>query len=62
MTTLLVVLIVCALAAVVFIVAMYAFGALDAYLPDADEPPFRSCPPCDGQCHQGRDCPAKETN
>jgi len=22
--------------------------------------PARICPPCDGECNQGRDCPARE--
>lgn len=62
MTTLLVVLIACGFAAGLFIVAMYVLGAIEAYLPEADEPPIRVCPPCDGHCNQGRDCPVKETN
>ena len=29
---------------------------LDKYLP---EETLRSCPPCDGNCDQGRNCPAQ---
>ena len=43
----------------------FTFGALVAptvlfwwFDRSAEVEPKRSCPPCDGNCRQGRDCPA----
>ena len=45
-------------------VAMHmAHEYLDSMLPEEDEEARwfkRKCPPCDGECKQGRDCPANE--
>ena len=58
MMTLLIVLIGMGAGAVLLLVTMHVLGMIELYLPDDPEP--RSCPPCDGGCNQGRNCPSKE--
>ena len=43
-------------------VTALAYAWMDGFADPEAGPPWlgRTCPPCDGHCHQGRDCPAGE--
>lgn len=56
MTVIAVIVLIVLIAMAVMLAILYAIDALNN-----DTDPVRSCPPCDGNCRQGRDCPYQRT-